>query len=309
MAAIYTNMTGSTELDNSAVLAFAQAFLVSAGQDNVMDQLAQFRQSVGAKSIEMTKFARLAKATTPLAEYDEAGRTTMSDTQILFTPAEFGQAVTTTKLMNLQSGGKVDLAAAQVVGINAGSTTNQLAVNALNASSNVLFNAASEAALAAGDVMTPQFLNTIYNKLSRKNVQKIGMQYVAVLHDDQIHDLRNAVGAGSWQDLNKYSGSVDAVLANEVGAISGFRIVSNNDIVYADQAGAGTVDAYRGLFMGANALGKAESAPLRLTLTGPFDALGRFVNIGWYWVGTYGIVDTDAVYVGVTSSSVGANAA
>lgn len=302
------NMSGSTELDNSAVLAFEQAFLLSAGQDNVMDQLAQFRSSIGAKSVEMTKYARLAKATTPLGEYDDAGRATMADTQILFTPAEYGQAVTTTKLASLQSGGKIDLAAAQVVGINAGSTTNQLAVNALNASTNVVFaGTGTEAALAAGDTMTPQFLNKIYNKLARTNIQKINGMYVAVLHDDQIHDLRNATGAGSWQDLAKYTDGVTP-LSNEVGMISGFRIVSNNDIVFADQSGAGTVDAYRGLFMGANALGKAESSALRLTITGPFDALGRFINIGWHWVGTYGIVDTDAVYVGVTSSSVGANA-
>lgn len=303
------NMTGSTELDNSAVLAFEKAFLLSAGQDNVMDQLAQQRLSVGAKSVEMTKYARLAKATTPLGEYDDATRATMADTQILFTPAEFGNAVTTTKLSNLQSGGKVDLAAAQVVGINAGSTLNQLAVNAVNASTNVVVNAASEAALAAGDVMTPAFLNKLYNKLARTNIQKVGGMYVAVLHDDQIHDLRAATGAGSWQDIQKYSGDVPSILMNEVGAISGFRIVSNNDVIFADQSGAGTVDAYRGLFMGANAFGKAESAVLRLTITGPFDALGRFINIGWHWVGTYGIIDTDAVYVGVTSSSVGANAA
>lgn len=305
---IYTNMTGTTELDNSAVLAFEQAFMVSAGQDNVMDQLAQYNTVIGAKSIEMTKYARLPKAITPLGEYDESGRVTMADTQILFTPAEHGQAITTTKLSSLQSGGKVDLAAAQVVGINAGSTTNQLAVNALNASSQVIFagTAGTEAGVAAGDVMTPQFINRMYNQLARRNIMKIDGMYVAVLHDDQIHDLRNATGAGSWQDLAKYTDGVTP-LRNEVGMISGFRIVSNNDIIFADQGGAGTVDVYRGLFLGANALGKAESSPLRLTLTGPFDALGRFVNIGWHWVGQYGIVDTDAVFVGGTASSVGNN--
>jgi N4-gp56 family major capsid protein len=302
-------MSGSTELDNSAVLAFEAAFMVAAGQDNVMDQLAQYRSSIGAKSVEMTKYARLAKATTPLGEYDEAGRVTMADTQILFTPVEYGQAVTTTKLMSLQSGGKIDLAAAQVVGINAGATTNQLAVNALNASSNVIFagTAGTEAGVAAGDVMAPAFLNKMYNQLARTNIQKIDGMYVAVLHDDQIHDLRNGTGAGSWQDIVKYQDNVTP-LRNEIGMLAGFRIVSNNDIVFADQGGAGTVDVYRGLFLGANGLGKAESQPLRLTLTGPFDALGRFVNLGWHWVGTYGIVDTAAVFVGGTASSVGANA-
>lgn len=305
---IYTNMSGSTELDNSAVLAFEAAFMVASGQDNVMDQLAQYNTVIGAKSIEMTKYARLAKAMTPLGEYDDAGRVTMADTQILFTPSEYGQAVTTTKLAALQSGGKVDLAAAQVVGINAGSTTNQLAVNALDASTNVIFaGTGTEGAVAAGDVMSPTFLNRMYNQLSRANIQKIDGMYVAVLHDDQIHDLRLGTGAGSWQDITKYTDGVTP-LRNEIGMLAGFRIVSNNDIVFADQTGAGTVDVYRGLFLGANALGKAESQPLRLTLTGPFDALGRFVNLGWHWVGTYGIVDTAAVFVGGTASSVGANA-
>lgn len=307
--AFYSNMNGTTELDASAVLAFDQAFMIAAGQDNVMDQLAQYRASIGAKSIDMTKFARLAKATTPLGEYDDAAGATMSDTQILFTPAEYGNVITTTNLMSLQSGGKVDLAAAQVVGINAGSTMNQLAVDALNASGNVIFNgtAGTEAGLASGDVLTPAFMNAMYNKLARQNVQKIGGMYVAVLHDDQIHDLRNATGAGSWQDITKYT-TPGTVLANEVGSIAGFRIVSNNDIKFADQSGAGTVDAYRGLFLGANALGKAESLGLQIRVSGPFDKLGRFANLGWYWVGKYGIVDTDAVFVGVTSSSVGANA-
>lgn len=303
------NMTGTTQLDDSLVLAFEQSFMVANGQNNVMDQFAQYNQQIGAKSIQMTKYARLALATTPLTEDEDAGRTAMSDTQILFTPAEYGAVVTRTNLASLQTGGKADLAAAQVVGLNAGATTDKLGVLALNSSSNILYAGAatSEATLAAGDVCDAAFLNKIYNKLARANVPSIGGAYVAVLHDDQIHDLRAASGAGSWQDVVKYTDAMPA-LQNEVGMFKGFRIVRNNSIVFGDQAGAGTVDAYRGLFFGANALGKAESQGMSVRVTGPFDALGRFVNVGWYWVGAYGIVDTDAVWVGMTSSSVGANA-
>jgi N4-gp56 family major capsid protein len=303
------NMTGTTELDSSIVLAFEQSFLVANGQNNVMDQLAQVNTSIGAKSIQMTKYARLALATTPLSETEDATRQTMSDTAILFTPAEYGTVVTRTNLASLQTGGKADLAAAQVVGMNAGSTMDKLAVNALSASGNVIYaGAGSEAGLLAADVLDAAFLNKMYNKLARNNVPTINGAYVAVLHDDQIHDLRASSGAGSWQDVVKYTDAMPA-LANEVGMFKGFRIVRNQNINFADQAGAGLVDAYSGLFLGFNALGKAESQAMSLRVTGPFDALGRFVNVGWYTVAQYGIVDTDAVYVGVTSSSVGNNAA
>lgn len=304
------NMTGTTQLDDSLVLAFEQSFMVANGQNNVMDQFAQYNQQIGAKSIQMTKYARIALATTPLTEDEDAGRTAMTDTQILFTPAEYGSVVTRTNLASLQTGGKADLAAAQVVGINAGSTTDKLGVLALTASTNVLYggDATGEADLAAGDVCDAAFLNKLYNKLARANVPMIDGMYVAVLHDDQIHDLRADAQAGSWVDVTKYA-MPDSTLTNEVGMFKGFRIVRNNNVVYADQTGAGTVDAYSGLFFGANALGKAESQPLSIRVTGPFDALGRFVNVGWYWVGQYKIVDTDAVWKGITSSSVGANAA
>lgn len=301
------NMSGTTQLDDSLTLAFEQSFLIANGQNNVMDQLAQVRQEIGAKSISMTKYSRLALATTPLTEDEDATRQAMADSAILFTPAEYGTVVTRTNLASLQSGGKVDLAAAQLVGINAGATYDKLAVLALNGGSEIFNGSGSEAALAAGDVCDAAFLNKMYNKLARANVATIGGAYVAVLHDDQIHDLRSASGAGSWQDVVKYTDAMPA-LANEVGMFKGFRIVRNNNVVVADQSGAGTVDAYRGLFLGANALGKAESQAVSVRVTGPFDALGRFVNVGWYGVVKYGIVDADAAFVGVTSSSVGANA-
>jgi N4-gp56 family major capsid protein len=306
--AFVANMSGTTELDSSIVLAFDQSFLVAVGQNNVMDQLAQVNQSIGAKSIQMTKYARLALATTPLSEYEDAARQTMADSSILFTPAEYGTVVTRTNLASLQTGGKADMAAAQVVGINAGSTMDKLAVNALSTGSTIYAGAGTEAGLVAGDVCDAAFLNKMYNKLARNNVPQINGAYIAVLHDDQIHDLRSASGAGSWQDVVKYTDAMPA-LANEVGMFKGFRIIRNNNINFADQAGAGLVDAYSGLFLGFNALGKAESQAMSVRVTGPFDGLGRFVNVGWYTVAQYGIVDTDAVFVGVTSSSVGNNAA
>lgn len=306
MAAFTTNMTGTTQIDDSIVQTYAQSFLITVGEDSSMDQFAAFKQDIGAKSIQISKYARLALATTPLTETDDITSEALSDSQVLFTPAEYGNAVTKTNLASLQSGGKIDLSIPELVGRNMAQTKNKLALNALEATSNILVvGGGSESTIASGNVMTGAQLNIVYNKLARANVPTLadGM-YVAVMHDDVIHDLRLDTG---WIDVVKYQNATQ-IFKNEVGAFRGFRIIRNNAVTYADQTGAGTVDVYKSSFFGARAFGLAESQAPTMTLTGPFDKLGRFVNIGWYGVFQYKILDTDAVYSVLSSSSVGANA-
>lgn len=304
MADITTNLTGTAQLDNSAVLAFEQSFLIANGQENVMDALAQVRWDIGAKSIDMTKYARLAAATTPLNEREEVTSAAMSDTQILLTPVEYGNVVTTTALSSLQSGGKVDLASAQVVGINAGETQNALAIAALDASSNAyIIGGTAAGSVTSGQVASRTFFNYFYNKLARANVQKINGDYVVVAHDDVIHDLRADTSAGSWIDVNKYA-TPETILPNEVGSFAGFRVVRNNAATYADQTGAGTVDLYNSYFFGANAFGKAVSQDVSIGFT-QTDKMNRFLNVYWKGVFKYGIIDQDALWLGQSASSVG----
>lgn len=308
--AYVVNITGTTQVDDSVIQAYDQAFLIAVGQDNVMDQFVQYRQEIGAKSIDITKYPRLAAATTPLTEDEDAGRTAFSDTKVTFTPAEYGLIVTRTQLASLQSGGKVDLALATVVGENMGHTKNVLATRALEASTNVIMagGVANEAALGAGNVLSKTELAKLYNKLARASVAQLaGGYYGLSAHDDVIHDLREGAAAGDWVDVAKYGNTMD-VLRNEVGIYKGFRIVRNNDASVADQSGAGTVDVYKTAAFGSRALGLAESLAPTIVFSGPFDGLQRFANVGWKGVMEYKILDTDSVWVLQSASSLGANA-
>lgn len=303
-----TNLSGTAELDVSAVLEFDKQFIIASTEEGVMEQVISYKKDIGAKSIDLTKYAQLALATTPLVETDDVTSEAMADTQILITPAEYGKVVTRTKLISLQSGGKADLAAARLVGINMGRTQDKLALLAADASTNSMTPAGGAiAAIIAADVMDTSFLNKLYNKLARANVLPLqdGM-YVAVMHDDQIYDLRNSAGAGSWVDINKYS-KPELVLRNEVGMLCGFKILRDNNVTLTADEGAGAVDTYRAQFMGFNALGKAVSDEPHGVLSGPFDKLSRFVNVGWTGCFNYKIVDQDALWMGVTASSVGVN--
>lgn len=311
MADFTTNMSDSVALSDSIVNEYLTQFIVAQGQGNIMDQFVELNEEIGAKTINLTKYARLSLATTPLTEKEDVAGEAMVDTNIALTPAEHGNAVTKTRLIDLQSGGKVGMAAVRLAGINMADTENKLATLALEATTNIRLanDASSEGAIVAGEIMTTTELDYVYNQMSRVNVMAhpVTGGYVAFMHDDVIHDLRTGSAAGSWTDVGKYA-MPGEVLKNEVGMFKGFHIVRNNHCLLSANAGAAAVDTYHSSFLGFNGLGKAVSAAPQLVMSGPFDKLQRFINIGWYGVFQYKIIDVASVWKVVSASSVGANA-
>jgi len=303
------NMTGTAQVDDSVKTDFETDFIIEYEQTNVMDEFVEFNRMIGAKSLSFPRYSLLGLATTPLTEDEDATSSALADSSILITPAEYGNVITHTELADLQTGGRSSRAAVRLVATNMAETRNALATLALEGTSNVVYggDATATANIDAADVMSAAVLDKVYNKLNRQNVPKLGGMYIAFMHDDVIHDLRTGSAAGTWQDVNKYNNDL-RVLANEVGMFKGFRIITNNHASIGVDAGATTTDVYTSTFLGRNGLGLAESAVPELRVTGPFDKLGRFLNIGWYGVFKYSIIETEAVYKAETASSVGANA-
>ena len=308
MADFNVNMTGTVQVDDSIKVDYESDFIIEYGQNNIVDQFVEFDRQIGASALSFPRYSLLSLATTPLTERAQAEAEAMADSEILITPEEYGNVITSTKLADLQTGGRSSRAAVALVGQNMGQTRNALATQALEATTNAIIpGAGTEAGLLAGDVMTGAVLNKVYNKMARANVPTIGGLYIAFMHDDVIHDLREAAAAGSWQEVSKYNNE-QPVLANEVGIYKGFRIMRNNHATVGADAGASAVDSYTSTFLGANGLGLAESMMPSLVVTGPFDNLNRFVNVGWYGVFNYKIIESAAVYKALTASSVGDNA-
>jgi N4-gp56 family major capsid protein len=302
-----TNLTGTAQVDDSIVTIFDKEVWLTVGQNNVTDPLIAKKVQIGGKTINMPRYTRSAVATTALTETDDITSTALADTKVTFTPLEYGNAYTITSLASFQTGGLVDSAAAEMIGVNYAETMDALAIAALDASTNAyIIGGTAAGSVTAGQVASRVFVNYFYNKLARASVPKINGQYVMMTHDDVLVDLRADVTAGSWTDVTKYAAPGTALL-NELGMFGGFRVVLNNRSTYADQTGAGTVDLYNSYFLGANGLGKAISKPGEIVLSGPFDKLNRFYNIGWYEVSVTQILDQTAVWVGQCASSVGAN--
>lgn len=305
-------MTGTVELDSSAVEEFDAQFILAQTSMGVADQFASYKKDIGAKSIALNKYDQMPLNTTPLNEREDVDSTPMADSEVIFTPQEFGDVITTTSLSNLQTGGKTNVAAARIVGINAGRVHNKLALQAMDASTRVLL--AGDATSVAGDMdladeVDALLLEKAYSALADKS--SIGMpqangEYVCIMHDNQIASLRSGTAAGSWQDVHKYA-MPSEILRNEVGMFKGFRIIRDNlSTISIGEAFDGS-DVYNSYFMGFNAFGKVESQSRTQVISGPFDKLQRFLNIGWKSTTKYGIVEQDALVIarGVKSPNAG----
>jgi N4-gp56 family major capsid protein len=167
-------------------------------------------------------------------------------------------------------------------------------------------NAASSAGtLGSADVLDRTFAGRLYNKLARKNVPGVvGGMYAGVAHEDQLFDLRQDAGSGNWVSVNQYS-NLTPVLTNEIGMFEGIRWFRSKNVTVTANS-SGTLDSYKVNVLGLNALGKVVTKAPGIVISGPFDSLQRFYNVGWYGIFGYGVVDTDNMVQGITTSSVSA---
>jgi len=152
--------------------------------------------------------------------------------------------------------------------------------------------------------------------LRRAFVQPINGYYVCFIHPDVSYDLRGQTGAAAWRDPHTYSDPAD-IWNGEAGVFEGFRFIETPRApVFADAGSSTTTtDVYGTLFLGQEALAKAHSyqdgnGPLPTIVPGPVtDHLRRFVPMGWYWLGVYGIFRQAAIRRTDSASSIGSNAA
>jgi N4-gp56 family major capsid protein len=308
MADIYTTITDAAVLDADEVTKYSNMVILSAQPELVADQAATVRESGPAKVFQFAKYATLTKISSGITDGEEIASVALADSTVTITPVDYGNVVSLLKIADLQSGNKAGMAAAQLIGYNAGVSIDGLAITALDAFGGTVIypNSATAASnLSTSDVMDMVFANRLYNKLARANRPSIGGMYIGIAHDDVLHDLRVDTANGGWSDVSKYA-DPNSVLRGEVGMFGGIRwLRSANATVTSDSNG--TIDSYKVNVVGFNALGKAESLPLTLKITGPFDKLGRVVHFGWNWVGEFDTIDADNQVQGICASSVGSN--
>lgn len=307
MADFHATQTDNTSVGDSIISLWNQATLFEAQYELVCDQFATKKTGMGG-IMYFPRFAQMTPNTTALTDSVDPASTEVTDTAVSLTATEYGDVITYNIKAELQSG-RVSEAATKLIGHSMGSSLDKIAMTRLESfSTTVIYpnSATSAATCGLSDVLDRKFAGRLYNKLARKNIPGVvGGAYAGIAHDDNLFDLRQDAGNGNWVSVNQYS-NLTNVLTNEVGMFEGIRWFRSKNVTVTANSN-GTIDTYKVEVLGANALGKFSNQEARIVISGPFDPLLRFYNVGWLWVGEYGVIDTDNMVQGVCASSVGAN--
>ena len=266
-------------------------------------------------TLTFTKFNDMAAATTPLSETVDIDAVAISDAQVSLTLAEYGNGVNTTFRVRATSFIGLDRPVAILVGYNAGLSLDTVARNIIQAGTNVRYAGAatSRATVAASHTLTAANVRRAYAELNEANVATFNGYYAAVISPLVSYDLRGETGAAAWRDPHTYS-QPQQIWNGEVGEFEGFRFMTSPRApVFVDAGVTATVDVYRSLFFGRQAMAKAFSTyegrgALPIVIMGPVvDKLKRFQPVSWHWFGAYGMFRQEALRAVESASSIGAN--
>jgi N4-gp56 family major capsid protein len=249
-------------------------------------------------------------ALTPLdEETDVVPAKLPQTTTVTLTPAEYGYANQSTIYMANRSLTPFDPVAARAIAQHCSDVLDRLVQAKMRLGTQVYraANRASTVTVAAADTQKATEIRKAVTKLRANQAgTRDGQFYVAVLHPNVIHDLREESGTGSWRVPNEYGVDQNRIWNGEFGAFEGVRVVSSPTLLRTtDNDGAAGVNVYRGFVLGREALAKAVVAEPSMVVSPQTDKPRRWVGLGWKADLAYGIYRDKAIVRLEAASSLG----
>jgi len=172
-------------------------------------------------SVTFTIASDLAEASTALTETSDVTPVAMADSYVTVTPLEYGNAVQLTSKLGATAFMEVNPIAANVVGWNAGISTDAIARTAAGSGTNVAYSAGStRAGLAKSNTLSGNDVRKAVASLRKNNVATFNGMYKGLIHPDVSYDFRGATGGTNWSDPHVYSdpsGIYNGVIGNFQG--------------------------------------------------------------------------------------------
>ena len=274
-------------------------------------------------SITFTIASEIAEATTALTETSDVTPVAMADTTVTVTPYEYGNAVQLTSKLGATAFLDVNPVAANIVGWNAGISTDSIAKFAAGSGTTVAYSRGtgsqptSRATVAAKtNTISGNDVRRAVASLRKNNVATFNGMYKGIIHPDVSYDFRGATGGTNWADPHVYSdpaGIFNGVIGNFQGVQfmesprapmfqdAGVSAVTISTIAVASSVGTITFSAAHGLAVGDTFIitgGTATSG------TASASQLGWNGTAGTYASGGTGAATNALTVVSVTSTTV-----
>jgi N4-gp56 family major capsid protein len=194
------------------------------------------RQSIPGSTVVLQLYKDLDPTTAALSETVDPDAVAMSTpNSVTITLQEYGNAVITTRALDLFSLADVDPAIANIIAFNLADSIDAVAMTTLRGGSNVIYGGAvtSTAAVSATNTITSAQLRKAVAKLrSNKAVARKGSLYWAGIHPEVSHDLRAETGAAAWRDPHNYQDG-SQIWAGEIGQYEGLFYVESSRLFNA----------------------------------------------------------------------------
>ena len=272
------------------------------------------RQSMPGSSVVFQIYNDMSKATTALSEQVDPDSVAIgAPTAVTVTLNEYGNAVLTTRKLQLMSLADVDPAIANIVAFNMADSIDEIVQTELRAGTNVIYasNASGTRATATTNVTGSHTLKAADIRLAvaklraGKAVARKGSLYWCAIHPEVSHDLRAETGSASWRLPHEYQ-SNDAIWAGEIGTFEGAYFIESPRLYNATDGGS-SARVFRTLLAGQQALAEAVAEEPHVVIGNVTDKLMRLRPIGWYGVLGFKRYREEALYRIESSSSINAS--
>ena len=272
------------------------------------------RQSMPGSSIVFQIYNDMSKATTALSEQVDPDSVAIgTPTAVTVTLNEYGNAVLTTRKLQLMSLAEVDPAIANIVAFNMADSIDELVQTELRGGTNVIYasNASGTRATATTNVTGAHTLKAADIRLAiaklraGKAVARKGSLYWCAIHPEVSHDLRAETGSGAWRLPHEYQTN-ENIWAGEIGTFEGAYFIESPRLYNATDGGS-SARVFRTLLAGQQALAEAVAEEPHVVIGNVTDKLMRLRPIGWYGVLGFKRYREESLYRIESSSSINAS--
>ena len=264
-------------------------------------QIRDIPANSGTDTIKFRKYGALLAQTTPLTEGVTPAGKKLSVTDITATVLYYGDFITLTDKVSLETLDPLLVEAAGVLGDQVGDSLDQIFRDIVLAGTTVQYasTATARTDITAAMKLTRDEIKEAVRTLKRNNAKPLlgridpnnsyntiplNSCFVGIVHGDVTNDLEDAVG---WVPVEKYPNKSD-VMPGEVGSVARVRFVETNNGKKWAAGGLSGADVYGTIIFGRNAMGitRISGAALinivkPLGSGGATDPLNQRATSGW----------------------------
>lgn len=268
---------------------------------NRFAQVRDIPRNSGTNIIKFRRYGLLTANTTALTEGVTPSGTSLSHTDLVATVSQYGDYVTLTDIVSMETLDPILTETSELLGIQAGDTIDQLCrdVAAATTTKQYASTAAGTSTVSSAMKLTrdevKQAVRTLHtnnahvitsmiNPSTGYNTTPIDAAFIGIISEDTLYDLDDATG---WIPVEKYSNR-NGVMPNEVGSLAGVRFLMTTNAKVRSSEGLGSIDVHSTLIFGENALAQTRISGETLKniikplgSAGTADPLDQRATSGW----------------------------